>query len=115
MGKLIKYMGPFVWYVVAIFVLLFGGAMADLSLPAYMSNIVNVGIQAGGIENAVPKALPASEFNRLTLFMTGDDKTRVTGDYKLLDKAALSAADYAKYLKSYPLLSTAPVETIKHV
>ena len=68
MGKLVKYLGPFVWYIVAVFVLLFGGAMADLSLPAYMSNIVNVGIQAGGIENAVPKAVPASEFNRLTLF-----------------------------------------------
>jgi ATP-binding cassette subfamily B multidrug efflux pump len=112
MGKLVKYMGPFVWSVVAIFVLLFGQAMADLSLPGYMSNIVNVGIQAGGIENAVPKAVPASEFSRLTLFMTDADKSRVTADYKLLDKASLSAADYAKYVKTYPLLATAPVDVL---
>jgi ATP-binding cassette subfamily B multidrug efflux pump len=112
MGKLIKYMGPFAWSVVIIFLLLFGQAMADLSLPSYMSRIINVGIQAGGIENAVPEVVSASEFNRLTLFMTAADKERVTGDYLLLDKAALSAADYAKYIKNYPMLATAPVEIL---
>jgi ATP-binding cassette subfamily B protein len=105
-------MGPFAWSVVAILLLLFGRAMADLSLPSYMSNIVSVGIQAGGIENAVPKAVPASEFSRITLFMLAADKDRVTGDYRLLDKATLSADDYAKYVKSYPLLASVPVEIL---
>lgn len=41
--------------------------MFDLSLPDYMSNIVNVGIQQGGIENAVPKVISKSEFDKLTL------------------------------------------------
>ena len=57
MGKLIKHLKPFVWSILAIFVLLFGQAMADLSLPGYMADIVNVGIQQNGIENSVPEAI----------------------------------------------------------
>ena len=30
-----------------------------------MSNIVNVGIQQGGIEDAVPKVIKSSEMNKL--------------------------------------------------
>ncbi len=109
MLKLIKYLRPFTWAVVAIFILLFGQAMSDLSLPGYMANIVNVGIQQGGVENAVPQAMRASEFNKLTLFMTDSEKTGVTGDYLLLDKNALSATDYAKYVKTYPQLASTPL------
>jgi ATP-binding cassette subfamily B protein len=112
MTKLVKYLGPFVWSILAILVLLFAQAMADLSLPGYMSNIVNVGVQAGGIENAVPQAIPSAEFSKLTLFMTDSEKTQVTTDYRLLDKASLSAGDYAKYVKTYPLLATAPVDIL---
>jgi ATP-binding cassette subfamily B protein len=43
--------------------LLFVQANADLALPDYMSKIVNVGIQQGGIENAVPTAIRQSEMN----------------------------------------------------
>ena len=49
MRKLIKHLKPFVWAIVAIFVLLFAQAMADLSLPGYMANIVNIGIQQNGM------------------------------------------------------------------
>ena len=49
MGKLFKHLKPFLWAIVAIFVLLFAQAMVDLSLPGYMANIVNVGIQQDGI------------------------------------------------------------------
>ena len=64
MGKIIKYLRPFVWSIIAIFLLLFGQAMADLSLPGYMSDIVNIGMQAGGIENAVPQAVRASRIQQ---------------------------------------------------
>jgi ATP-binding cassette subfamily B protein len=109
MRKLIKYLRPFAWYILAIFVLLFAQAMADLSLPGYMSDIVNVGVQQGGIENAVPQATRASEFNKLTLFMTDSEKAQVMGDYVLLDKESLLAGDYAKYVKKYPRLATTPI------
>ena len=105
MGKLIKHLKPFVWSIVAIFALLFGQAMADLSLPGYMADIVNVGVQQNGIENSVPQAISVSEFNKITIFITDSQKTQITGDYVLLSKQSLSAADYTKYLKTYPQLA----------
>jgi len=109
MGKLIKHLKPFIWAIVAIFVLLFAQAMADLSLPGYMANIVNVGIQQNGIENSVPQAVSSVEFNKITIFMTDSQKAQVTKDYILLSKQSLSPADYAKYLKTYPKLATTPI------
>ncbi len=109
MLKLIKQLKPFTWLIVAIFVLLFGQAMSDLSLPGYMADIVNVGIQQHGIENTVPQAIRASEFDKVTLFMTDSEKTLVTSDYILLDKQTLSAADYASYVKTYPDLANEPL------
>ncbi len=106
MNKLIKHLRPFTWLIVAIVALLFGQAMSDLSLPGYMSNIVNVGIQQGGIENAVPQVIRATEFNKLKLLMTGSERDKVAADYTLLSKDSLSSGDYARYVKSYPQLAT---------
>ena len=89
MSKLIKFLGPFKWLILLIFVLLFAQAFADLSLPGYMSNILNVGVQQNGIENTVPTAIQASEMNRIQLFMSADDKAEVAQVYTLLDKASL--------------------------
>ena len=77
MLKLIKFLKPFSWLILFIFVLLFAQALADLSLPGYMSNILNIGVQQNGIENDVPSAIRASEMNRLMLFMSSGDKDEV--------------------------------------
>ena len=97
MGKLIKHLRPFVWSIVLIFLLLFGQAMADLALPGYMADIVNVGVGQNGIENAVPEAVSATEFSKITLFMTDAQKAQVTADYVLIDS---QSPDYAKYPKA---------------
>ena len=115
MTKLIRYLRPYVWWIMAIFALLFGQAMADLSLPAYMSDIVNVGIQQNGIQTAVPEVVRPAEFSRLTLFMSEADKAEVNADYTLLDKAALSSDDYTSEVKKYPLLATSPLYVLKDV
>jgi len=109
MRKLVKHLRPFIWSILAIFVLLFGQAMSDLSLPSYMSRIVNVGIQQSGIESTVPQAIRASELSKLTLFMTDSEKKLVASHYLLLDSQSLAPADYTKYLKSYPQLAKAPI------
>jgi ATP-binding cassette subfamily B multidrug efflux pump len=109
MRKIIKYLRPFTWSIIAIFILLFAQALADLSLPGYMSNIVNIGIQAGGIEDAVPQAVRASELKKLTVLMSESEKTQVTGDYILLEKESLSESDYAEYVKTYPELANTPI------
>ncbi len=112
MLKLIKYLKPFIGMIAAIFVLLFGQAMADLALPGYMAGIVNVGIAQNGIENAVPEAIPAAEFAKLKLFMPEAAQVQVDRDYILLDKQSLSPGDYDKYLKTYPGLAAVPLHKL---
>ena len=105
MTRLIKYLRPYVWWILAILLLLFGQAMADLSLPTYMSKIVNVGIQQNGIQNAVPKAIRATEFNRLILFISDADKAEVSAAYSPADNTTLSSDEYAGLVKKYPRLA----------
>jgi len=58
MFKLFKNLKSSAFTVIAIIMLLCIQATADLALPDYTSRIVNVGIQAGGIENVAPEDLP---------------------------------------------------------
>lgn len=109
MSKIIKYMRPFIISILAIIGLLFIQAMCDLSLPDYMSNIVNIGIQQNGIENAVPKVISKNELYNLVLFMNKEDKEEVYNNYILLDKNNISKEDYEKYVKDYPALSEEPI------
>ena len=98
MKKIIKHLKPFVGAIFISFVLLFVQAICDLSLPDYMSNIVNVGIQQGGVDNAVPEIIRASEFDKLLIFIKDEDKSLVKDSYNLLDKSTLSVDEYDKYV-----------------
>lgn len=104
MIKLIKYLKPFVLSIILIISLLYVQAMCDLSLPDYMSKIVNVGIQQGGIENAVPKAIRKSEMEKIKLFMSQEEKAEIDNNYKLVDKQSTAQSEYEGYLKDYPIL-----------
>lgn len=86
MIKLIKHLRNSIGSVLLIVVLLAIQATCDLSLPDYTSDIVNVGIQQSGIENAVPKVIRESQMNNLTLFMSKNDKDEVMKYYTLLNK-----------------------------
>lgn len=86
MIKLIKHLKNSIGSVILIIALLAIQATCDLSLPDYTSDIVNVGIQQSGIENAVPKVIRESELNKLTMFMSEKDKAEVMKYYTLLDK-----------------------------
>ena len=104
MHNLLKHLKPFVGSMILAIALLFVQAICDLSLPDYMSNIVNVGIQQGGVENAVPKVIKSSEMEKLFIFMKDDEKKVVEENYTLLDKNNLNQDEYNKYLKDYPEL-----------
>ena len=68
--KLLKtYLKPFAALVLACILLLFGQAMCDLTLPNLMSDIVNTGIQLGGVDEAAPAVLNQQAVDLLTLFM----------------------------------------------
>jgi ATP-binding cassette subfamily B protein len=86
--------------------LLFVQANADLALPDYMSRIVNIGIQQGGVESPIPSAIRQSELERVGLFMSAADYERVKANYTLLEPGA---AGYADAVAKYPLAESEPV------
>jgi ATP-binding cassette subfamily B protein len=112
MIRLLKYLKPYLLLILIAIVLLFVQANADLALPDYLSKIVNVGIQQGGVENAIPVAVRQTEMNKLTLFMSADEKTRVLSDYTLVDK---NLPDYETDVKLYPVLSQEPVYVLNKI
>ena len=59
---------------------------ADLALPTYMSEIVDVGIQQGGIASPVPDTIRDKSLSDLELFMTEDDANEVEAAYGETDK-----------------------------
>lgn len=83
MIKMFQYMKKSAGYILVIFGLLFLQAFCDLSLPAYTSKIVDVGIQQKGIEDAVPDQIRQSSMETLLLFMSEDDRERVLDAYTL--------------------------------
>ncbi len=109
--KLLKtYLKPFAALVLACILLLFGQAMCDLTLPNLMSDIVNTGIQLGGVDEIAPAVLNQQAVDLLTLFMNdaeagtfknaytpvehgSDEETKLAKTYeniKDMDAAALS-------------------------
>jgi ATP-binding cassette, subfamily B, multidrug efflux pump len=112
MLRIMKYLKPFIPLLLIAIVLLFVQAVADLSLPNYLSQIVNVGIQQGGIQNAVARAVRQTEMDRLTLFMSDSDKATVLAHYTLVDK---NSPDYALDVKTYPALANEPVYVLNTV
>ena len=87
-------------------ILLLGQAVSDLSLPNLMSDIVNVGIQQGGIEETAPQAISKNGLDLLSYFMTDTDRTAILSDYKLIEPNTSEAKDN---IDAYPLLDTQAV------
>ena len=72
-------------YIVLIFALLFGQAFCDLALPSYTSDIINVGVQQGGIPDSVPDQIREESMDQLFLFMDSDQQEEVKEYYILED------------------------------
>ena len=86
MLKVLKNLKKSFWSVVIIILLLIVQAQADLRLPDFTSRIVNVGIQAGGIETAVPKVISKENMEDLLMFSNEDDK--ILENYSLVGNTA---------------------------
>ena len=85
MLKLARYLKPFMAGIILAISLLFVQAIAELSLPNYMSRIVNVGIQQSGIESPIPEELSAQAMQLVRVFMTEDERTLIANSYRLGD------------------------------
>ena len=104
MIKIIKEMKPFTIIIFLIIGLLFFQAATDLALPDYMSNIVNVGIQQNGIENAVPEVIRASELEKVRVFLSDEENNLVDNSFKSISKDNLTQEEYNDYSNKYPAL-----------
>ena len=111
--RIMKYLKPYAALLLVAILLLFGQAYCDLSLPNYMSKIVDTGIQQGGMENAIPTAVGEGTMSTLLHFMDQGQQTLVQENYTLVDR---NSADYETYLKDYPALENENiyVETMKN-
>ena len=86
MGKLLKFLKPYAGAVVAIVCILVVQAYCDLSLPTYTSDIVNVGIQQGGIDETVPDTISKKDLNHLLLLVKSDQQDTVKNAYTKSEK-----------------------------
>ncbi len=64
---------------------------ADLTLPTYMSEIVDVGIQQGGIESPVPATIREESLADLEMFMSDEDVETVEAAYDAADTLGVRA------------------------
>ena len=123
MKNLFKYAAEHWKTLIAIIIVLFIQAYCDLSLPAYTSDIVNVGIQQGGVEEQVPEAISADEMSRLLLFVPSEDQDTVLDAYEEDDstydveayvlKDDISEEDIGTLedILAYPMMMTAGFES----
>ena len=110
MLKLIRYFKPYLWLIILAIGLLFVQAMSELALPNYMSNIVNTGIQQGGIESALSEALRKSTMDNITLFMSSEDNEKVLSNYTLIDE---TSSNLDEYIDKYPVVENESVYVLK--
>ena len=113
MNKLVKYLKKSTISIIFIVALLIGQAICELALPDYTSSIVNVGIQQGGVENAVPEVIRKSELDKITLFISSENKDKVLENYNLLSKNSISSEEFDKYKEEYPALEKEDLYKLK--
>lgn len=109
MLKLRKYLKPFAVSILVIVALLFAQAMCELTMPDYMSNIVNVGINSNGIEDGVLQAVRAQEYEKLALFMSEEEQQIFADNYTLVTPSQASEAQ----LERYPALADEDVYLLR--
>ena len=95
------------WYLVLIIIILLCiQAATDLKLPDFTSQIVNVGIQQGGIENTAPNVIRKSTLDQLMYFT--DKDSEILNDYKLLEKNQ-------ENIEKYPVIKDEDVYELKDI
>lgn len=98
MLKLKRYLKPYLGLLLVGVALLFGQAMLELTLPNYMSDIVNVGLQQGGITQAAPEVIDSDAMAMMQMFMSEEDRALVDAAYQPLGERE----DADKRKETYP-------------
>lgn len=94
MKNIIKFIKPYKLSVLLVVALLIVQAYCDLGLPAYTSDIIDIGIQSGGIEHILPKEVKPDEYERAELFMDDGERAAWESAYeKSGDNYVLTASE----------------------
>ncbi len=112
MKVLAKYFKPYIILLLTAIVLLFIQAYTNLALPDYMSDIVNVGIQQGGITTNVPQAIRKEKMDKLLIFINKKDIELVLSNYKLVKNESVEASEY---LLLYPAIKKEDLYILKDI
>jgi ATP-binding cassette subfamily B protein len=113
MRTLFRYLKPYWLSIVLVIALLFIQANADLSLPDYLSKIVNIGIQQGGIEPDIPQVIRTSSFEALGRLMQAEgagEKFAVL--QKVYEQVRPGSAEATMLSKKWPLANSEPVMSL---
>lgn len=82
MKNIFRLLGRVKGYVLLIILLLIIQAYCDLELPSYTSDILNVGLQQNGIEDAVPDEISEASLQNLLIFLNDEDATFVLNAFE---------------------------------
>ena len=109
MSRIFKNLLPYWKSVIVILILLVLQAWCDLSLPQYTSDIIDVGIQNGGVEHVMPEAITQDEYKLAQIFMTDEEKTIWQESYDLDGDIYRLNIKSEKTLSSYDEKFTLPL------
>ncbi len=115
MLKILKYLKKSSISVVAIVLLLMVQALCDISLPDYTSKIVNIGIQQGGIENAVPEVIKEDDLKKLMIFIDANKQSQVKDYYHLIKYKDTESDSYKKNIDKYLALKNENLYVLKDI
>ena len=113
MFKISRYFKPFITSILAVVILLIIQATTELSLPDYTSNIVNVGIQQGGVDKVTPDVIREATLEKLKLFMTEDEIKTVDENYSLIIEQEKEELGYEVVDENIYILNTENKEMIE--
>ncbi|WP_309123131.1 ABC transporter ATP-binding protein [Paenibacillus sp.] len=81
MKLVFRYLKPFAAALTVSIVFLFVQVLCDLGLPRLMSDMVDTGIQAGGIEQGAPEAISAEGVDLLKMFLSEREAETLANGY----------------------------------
>lgn len=96
MKRIMRFAKPYIGMIILALVLLFVQAQCDLNLPNYMSNIVNVGLAGGGIEEQAPEIISEKGLELVSYFTDSAGKD-------VLAKSYLPKTSAGEVTETYPL------------
>ena len=107
-----RYLKPYLASIALIVALLFLQANADLALPDYMARIVNTGIQQGGIEDSLPRAIGGKELEKALLFTSQEESASILAAY---DRFEPGSEAHQALLKKYPNAGSETLYILKKI